>query len=604
MKRDFVTGSLVLPIFIIILAGCVKDNDSTKLPDLLITLNPTQGLTTDVFEITLTPATTGKSGQEIYYRWDWNNDGVWDTKFSSANQIRHRFFSPGNQLVRVDYADGKKQVKSVDITIPIAQGYSAPHPHFSVLPGKGNILTVFSFDASLTSDDEDSINQLKFRWDFLGEGHWYSEYSSSQVASYQYKNPGTYLPKLEVRDPSGRFATFTGEIIINMEDSMIIPRFTLADTLVRVGDTLIFDASESYHSKDPRRLLLYSWMLPDQVEWTIPGTEKQRISIIRQVGQFSVALRVIDKATGLFNVASKLFFAADKNLPPTARIRAGSPNGNITTQFYFDAWMSSDDTEAPSELQVLWDFDGDGNWDTESTTDKVIFHQYDAPGTFTLILQVKDAEGLSSVARKQIYVSPYTNETGYILDQRDGSFYGTVKLGNQWWLSQNLNFTIPQKLVGGVYQWLCLYETPVWCDRAGKMYRIAAVVRDRLDAEYVNVCPTGWHLPSREDWETLFGAIGGEQNGKELRYGGKADFNAVDLGYLDWYFVYQGFMIVDTVFVPKDTFQKSWFLSTTEPKNEARTDMWMWNTDKATLTTWTGFSSRQFYMPARCVKDN
>ena len=60
------------------------------------------------------------------------------------------------------------------------------------------------------------------------------------------------------------------------------------------------------------------------------------------------------------------------------------------------------------------------------------------------------------------------------------------------------------------------------------MYCVNAVIENRGDLEYVEICPTGWRLPTREDWETLFSEIGGEQNGKELRYGGKYDFNALD----------------------------------------------------------------------------
>jgi len=588
---------------LILLAGCKKDVAPEKLPDIKLIPKPAKGLTTDIFEITAEPLGSVPVGQTLFYRWDWNNDGVWDTPFSTAALAKHRFLQPGTCVVKMEFGDGKKQVKSEELEIVVEQGYSAPRPNFTVSPGTGNILTVFTFDAGITRDDEDSLNQLKFRWDFKGDGRWTPEYSKNPIITYQYARAGIYYPKLEARDPSGHAASYSGELVVTMEDSLIIASFFINDSLIRMGDTLVADASASYHSKDSRRPLLYSWLLPDRLEWTDPDAEKTRTIIIRQQGPFTVFLKVYDQETKLFSQVSNEYYAADQNLPPKAKVQVGSVFGNITTQFYMDAWRSTDDNQGPSELAVRWDFDGDGAWDTPFSLEKVVYHQYNTPGDYYVTMQARDNELLTSKDKKLIHVSSNSNETGYLKDPRDGTFYGTVKIGNQWWMSQNLNFTIPQKQVEGVLQWLCLFEQSKWCEDVGKIYRLGAVVENRIDDEMTPVCPSGWRIPSKEDWETLFASVGGEQNAKELRYGGKADFNALDLGYADYEIIWAGFAPVDTIYHFHEAFQKAWFFSTSGPydPNHARADIWQWGVDKAG-NTWTGYQTTQLYMPVRCVK--
>ncbi|HBB92934.1 MAG TPA: hypothetical protein DC042_14780 [Bacteroidales bacterium] len=606
MRSGSLSGLISFLLLVLITAGCRKDQNPETLPDLTIRVKPAKGLTTDNFTIAVEPVTSESDGLTLFYRWDWDNDGIWDTPFSTSSNVVHRFLKPGNPMVRFEYADGKKQVRTGEVMLLVEQGYSAPKPGFSVNPGKGNILTSFVFDASLTRDDEDSLNQLQFRWDFRGDGHWTVDYSKNPVASYQFSAAGLYNPKLEVKDPAGKTATFSRELLVTMEDSLIVSDFIISDSLIRVGDTVLLDASGSKHLRYPNRELLFSWFLPDRVEWTLPVPEKQQIVIFRQKGPAIIRLKAYDRETRLFSEIAKEIYVADENLPPKAKIEVGSNYGNILTQFYLSSWSSTDDYQAPSELEVRWDFNGDGAWDSPFTREMVAYHQFDAPGEYYIGLQVRDLEGLTSTDRKRVIVSSNTNPTSFFRDPRDGNHYGTVKIGNQWWMSQNLSFTVPRKLTGGFLQWICLMEQSRWCDQVGKLYRIGAVVVNRADEDFVTICPTGWRLPTKDDWETLISSVGGESGARELRFGGKYDFNGLDLGYASFTVLYKGMMPYDTVYNFKETYEKAWFFSTTEPYdiNNARTDIWMWNTDRATQGLWVGHGPTNIYMPVRCIKEN
>ncbi|MDD4646509.1 MAG: hypothetical protein PHY99_11030, partial [Bacteroidales bacterium] len=236
------------------------------------TSEPVSGTTTDVFKISGNPVNDAKADPEIFYRWDWNSDGIWDTPYSLSNQVNHRFMQAGNHVITVEYSNGKKQIKTDSLMVVVQQGYSAPRPMFIPSPDTGNILTTFNFDASLTRDDEDSLDQLRFKWDFDGDGEWNTTLSGDRVATFLYKSTGVYHPILVAVDPSGRTAMYIGELTVNMEDSLIIPSFKVNDELIRVNDTLILDASASCHLKYPSHQLDYSWLLPDRLEWSLPDT--------------------------------------------------------------------------------------------------------------------------------------------------------------------------------------------------------------------------------------------------------------------------------------------------------------------------------------------
>jgi uncharacterized protein (TIGR02145 family) len=604
----------LLSLFMLIVAGCAKDDGRKELPELLITLKPDKGVTTDVFALTIEPVVEGKSGTTLFYRWDWDNDGTWDIPFTTSPKAEHRFMNAGTREILLEYSDGAKQVKTRTLTLVVEQGFSNPHPVFTVAPGTGNILTTFTFDAGSTTDDEDSLSQLKFRWDFQENDSWTTGFSSSPTATWKYEQARTYHPRMQVLDPSGRTAVYSTEVLVTMIDSLILADFVWPDSVTRVGDTVDLDASASGYPNEPGRAFLFSWLLPGSVAWTEPVREPVRSLILGSRGTKMISLKAIDEKTGLYNQVTRELFVAEENLPPRAKVQVGSVYGNIATTFYFDSWSCTDDNQPPSDLEVRWDFDGDGNFDTFFSKEKVVYHQYDLPGEYNVTLEVRDHLYLTAKDTKRILVSPNSNPTSFFKDKRDGNFYGTVKIGDQWWMSQNLNYQIPDKLLPRmpngrldlIFPWLCLFEQSKWCDQVGKLYRIGAFVENRADPEFIPLCPEGWRLPSQAEWETLISAIGGEQHGKELRVGGRSDFNALDLGYAEYEVLWKGMAPYDTIFHFRETFEKAWFFSTTEPFdiNDARTDIWMLNVDRATESLWTGYGHTTIYMPVRCIKED
>ena len=79
---------------------------------------------------------------------------------------------------------------------------------------------------------------------------------------------------------------------------------------------------------------------------------------------------------------------------PTVVLDASQTEGGIETVFEFDAsttWDLEDDT-----FEYRWDFDGDGTWDTDWSSDPTASYQFDAAGEHNVTVEVRDPGGATS----------------------------------------------------------------------------------------------------------------------------------------------------------------------------------------------------------------
>ena len=96
---------------------------------------------------------------------------------------------------------------------------------------------------------------------------------------------------------------------------------------------------------------------------------------------------------------------------------------------------------------------------------------------------------------------------GTFIDVRDSQEYKYVTIGEQVWMAENLRFEAPYST--------CPDEHYIWtnfCERVGRLYRLTKQENylEILDQALADtICPAGWHVSSKLDWEILGYNMGG-----------------------------------------------------------------------------------------------
>jgi len=83
----------------------------------------------------------------------------------------------------------------------------------------------------------------------------------------------------------------------------------------------------------------------------------------------------------------------------------------------------------------------------------------------------------------------------HFTDSRDNREYRAIEIGGKTWMAENLNYWTPNG------SW-CNSDSSSNCKKYGRLYDWKTAT---------TVCPPGWHLPSRHEWNALLKAVGGER---------------------------------------------------------------------------------------------
>lgn len=118
-------------------------------------------------------------------------------------------------------------------------------------------------------------------------------------------------------------------------------------------------------------------------------------------------------------------------------------------------------------------------------------------------------------------------EHGTMTDERDGQVYKTVKIGNQWWMAENLNYAYPHTFGDLDSTSWCYNNEPDNCAKYGRLYIWEATMdcnafehtdnyydyysfcteqvykTEESFNFYRGICPENWHIPSHDEWALL-----------------------------------------------------------------------------------------------------
>ncbi len=558
------------------LLSCERGHN--PLPEINPIINPESGQTTTIFKFDLSETFSQDRNNKIFVRWDWEGDGIYDTPFLHESILSHRYYASGSYSPRAEIKDLSGQTADSGFQISVIQGYSPPRAAYQVTPETGNPYTVFQFDASFTKDDEDSLSSLLFKWDFDGDGQWDTELSNDFLVEHVFPKVQSYFPKVYVEDPSRRADVYSQALRITLLDTCIVPHYTtVSDSLVQ-NEVIVFDASSSEYACDPNEQLWYKWDFENDLIYDTEWLEDPVTThVFPNEREYWVRL-LVKNSKGLENSYMKRYWMFHQNRPPIARLNASTFGGNTRTEFRFDAWPSKDTEDSPSQMLNRWDFDGDGIWDTELSNELVVFHTYNKPGSYQLTLEIIDRGELKDTAFETIYIGDNDFETGRILDKRGNKweYYGTIRIGDQWWMSKNLSVDYP-KFYGNVpYNW----DGSIVL-RFGYLYGPPLMYA---------ACPDGWKIPSRDDWNVLFDNFDETEIYDQLILGGNSGFNAA-----------LGGRNTDISFSHINQYGYYW--SSTELSGTSALSQWYITFDQRQGKMVQGYGPKSYWYSLRCIKE-
>jgi uncharacterized protein (TIGR02145 family) len=112
-----------------------------------------------------------------------------------------------------------------------------------------------------------------------------------------------------------------------------------------------------------------------------------------------------------------------------------------------------------------------------------------------------------------------TANLGEFTDARNGQKYYAARIGQQIWMAENLNYNVAGS------SW-CYEESAANCRDYGRLYTWNAAK---------TACPSGWHLPTADEWNVMINFTGGQGNKLRMQTGW-GDPSSTQTGTNDYWF--------------------------------------------------------------------
>ena len=256
------------------------------------------------------------------------------------------------------------------------------------------------------------------------------------------------------------------------------------------GSTCFFDDSycpkygRLYNWKTARTVCPSGWRLPGDAEWQ---------TLASFAGGYEVTGRRLKAKSGWYESGNGTDDFGFSALPGGYVNSAGNAiNSNI-----FGYWWSSSEHDANNAYywNIFYQSGGIGR-DSYDKSD-YLFSVRCLKGEQEAVEEYTQAEKAAMEALNAIVSRVEKNS---FTDERDSKTYRTIKLDNQTWMAENLNYNEKGSK--------CYENKENNCQIYGRLYNWEAAMK---------ACPQGWHLPNDAEWQVLFDLVGIERAGKILK---------------------------------------------------------------------------------------
>lgn len=387
-------------------------------PSASLSVAPRYGLVTS--PIALNASGSGDAEDpldRLQFRFDFEGDGAWDTGWGNETAIVHRYGRPGDYSPAVEVRDTWGDTALADGRVTINN--TAPVANATATPVEGTVETEFRLDASNSTDLEDGLAGLEFRWDCADGPSPPADWSASATHACRFDATGTYTIAFEVRDSHG--LTNNSSLHVVVINTGPKAEFSFAPLTGNITQRFQFNASASRDLETPIASLRFRWDFDSDAVWDTPWKSLPFAEwSFDRPGRYMVALQVEDTDGARANNTVEVVV---RNEPPDARLAIRLPGGALCDSpctargpLTLDATGSTDLEDASEALRARWDYDGDGRWDTDWSDELTASYRYDETGVWTVFVEVEDTEGFSRVTKASVEVKAVLPEASQGVD--------------------------------------------------------------------------------------------------------------------------------------------------------------------------------------------
>ncbi|SHG45674.1 major paralogous domain-containing protein [Fibrobacter sp. UWH9] len=199
------------------------------------------------------------------------------------------------------------------------------------------------------------------------------------------------------------------------------------------------------------------------------------------------------------------------------------------------SWDVVGEVASSSSSVILSDSEGSSSSSAKSSSSVASSSSEESSSSVTSSSSVASSSSSSVIPG----TDPGSPVYGTLTDSRDNQVYKTVTIGTQTWMAENLNYAYTgvkynySSYTSDSTSW-CYENKASNCDKYGRLYTWSAVMDSAAqfsvnagtrcgygktctpNSPHRGICPEGWHVPTDEEYSTLYTYIGGSDTAGSL----------------------------------------------------------------------------------------
>jgi hypothetical protein len=320
---------------------------------------------------------TDPDGDIEAYQWDVDDDGAVD-QTTNTPRTTETYTTTGTRQVTVTVQDATGKTDEATVTVDVRRPISPPVVTCRVEPTSVHVGEPVTIDAS------DTDGTVFVQFDVDGDGTYERSDETDFSIETDYQSVGRYAVSARARNDGGETTADCGEVTVT-ENRPPTANFTVDAQPATVDRSVTFDASES--SDPDGRIVAYRW------DFDADGVVDETTNDSTVTHDYSVAssqvpsLEVVDDDNATARTSLDLRVVAPNPVSECSVTPAVvGPNETVTI----------DASGSENAVFAEFDVDGDGTYERSSETNFTIETEYGSTGTYTPVVRVTNAAGVTA----------------------------------------------------------------------------------------------------------------------------------------------------------------------------------------------------------------